>query len=119
MTERIDSPAWTRKDSKVLQVLASVLAQQRRERQAAVILEFVQSTDPDNTEVFKGLAALYLELGRFEECLEMADRSLAVVTDQSEEAALRLVRCHALWGLGQTTASQAEMDIYIQWRKSI
>ncbi len=117
MTDGSNIAAWTRTDSKVLHVLASVLAQQNRESQAVALLECVLGADPENSSVHRALGGLYLELERFGEALEMADAALAAGPEKRVREGLLLVRCHALWGLGRTEEAEEVMQLYINERR--
>ncbi|MEM9761323.1 MAG: tetratricopeptide repeat protein [Pseudomonadota bacterium] len=112
---RID--AWTKSDSKVLQLLASVLAQQKRLRQAVAILECVREQDPENAEALRALAAMHLELDRHEEALEAADLALTHDPSRTHRAGLMLVRGHALWGLGREEEAIDAMRAFAQERR--
>ena len=117
MAEVAKVSQWTRTDSKVLQVLSSVLAQQNRELQAVAILECVLEQDPENHEVCRALSGLYLELERFGDALEMTERALAEERSPTARSSLRLVQCHALWGLGRSAEAEAAMRRYVEERQ--
>ena len=116
MDTLVKTEAWTETDTKVLHLLANLLTQQNREEKARELLEFALSRSPANLEVMKALSAVCLLTRKNDRALELANAALAQVQDQSDRAALLLVRSKALWGLGQEAASRAAMEEYISDR---
>lgn len=114
MSEIDDKSGWTRTDSKVLQVLTSVLAQHNREHQAAAILECLLELDPTHPELRPALGVLYLEMGRFDDALEIMDTCLAGELSPTVRSTLILARGHALWGLDRSEEAEAEMKKYFE-----
>lgn len=109
---------WTAKDTKVLQVLANVLAGQNRHDKAVQLLEYALDKEPDNASIKKALSGAYLFLGRSNDALDMADAALATETSEADRERLLLVRSRALWQCGQTDEARAEMQHYINQRRS-
>ncbi|MCG8693874.1 MAG: hypothetical protein MI806_21940 [Minwuiales bacterium] len=104
---------WSATDTKVLQVLANVLASQNREAKAADLLEFALEREPENTELLKALCGVYLLLENYLAALEMAERYLASGHNGADRAGVLLVKGQALWGLGQEPEAVATIRDYL------
>ena len=109
---------WTENDTKVLQVLASVLTSQFKEDRAATLLEYALEKDPDNAAVKKALGGVYTLLNRHEEALSMIDAALADDPAPADLERLLLVRSEALWKGGRETEARAAMQEYIRQRRA-
>lgn len=111
-------PEWTENDTKVLQVLASVLTSQGKESRAATLLEYALEKDPENTSVKKALGGVYTLLNRYEEALSMIDAALADNPAPADLDRLLLVRSEALWKGGREGEARAAMQEYINQREA-
>lgn len=117
MTLDAAAKPWSPDDTRVLQILANVLTSQRHEDRAVVLLEYAREQAPDDIEVKQALSGVYLLLGRDAEALEMADQTIASVTDDAVLTGITLVRAKALWNLGRESDARAAMQDYIQLRQ--
>jgi len=114
-TARVNS--WTSDDTRILQILASVLANQNREEAAVALLEYALGKEPDNSEVKQALSGAYLLIGHFAESLDMADKSLAAGATGGIRLNLLLVRSQALWGLERHKEAREAMSHYLSERQ--
>ena len=105
---------WNNTDSMVLQILATMLAGQNREQQAADLLEYVLGHEPDNLDVIKALCGVYLILDRHEDALDMADRYEQNLPPGADPGPVMMVKGQALWELGHSREAMAAMDSYLQ-----
>jgi tetratricopeptide (TPR) repeat protein len=113
----IVAPAeWSANDTKVLQVLANVLASQNREAKAADLLEFALNREPKNPEVLKALCGVYMMLERYSDTLEMIDRYVATGDTSAGYASLLLIKGQALWGLGREAEAVGTIKEYLSLR---
>ena len=108
---------WSEDDTRVLQILASVLTSQRHEDRAVVLLEYARDKAPENVELKKALSGVYLLLRRHGEALTMADQVIDEMPGDAAIADLMLVRSKALWGLGREPEAQAAMRDYMAIRQ--
>ncbi len=104
---------WSPDDSKVLQILANMLASQNREAKAASLLEYVLERDPDNRDALRALCGVYLMLERYEDTVAMVDRYRAGNENDKHTTTLMIVKGQALWELGRTAEAQNIMDNYL------
>lgn len=111
-------PDWTDNDTKVLQVLASVLTSQGKEARAATLLEYALDKAPDNASVKKALGGVYTLLNRYEEALTMLDAALAAKPTPADLDRLLLVRSEALWKSGREGEAREVMQQYISQRQA-
>jgi len=108
---------WAPDDTRILQVLASVLANQTREETAVALLEYALGKEPDNNEVKQALSGAYLLIGHFAESLDMGDQALADGAVGIAREHLLLVRSQALWGLERRDEARKAMNHYLAERK--
>ena len=111
-------PDWTDNDTKVLQVLASVLTSQGKEARAAVLLEYALEHDPRNTAIKKALGGIYTLLERHGDALEMIGDVLSNNPTPADEERLQLVRSDALWKSGRKDEARMAMQHYVSKRKT-
>lgn len=109
---------WTETDTKVLQVLASVLTSQSKEERAATLLEYALERDPDNSSVKKALGGVYTLLDRYDEALSMIDATLADDPTPADVERLLIVRSEALWKAGREEEARSAMKEYLSKRRS-
>ena len=109
---------WTENDTKVLQVLASVLTSQNKEGRAAALLEYALKKDPDNLSLKKALGGVYTLLDKHAEALEMIDAALASEPTPADMRKLMLVRCEALWKGGREVEARDAMQTYLKSRQA-
>lgn len=103
----------------MLQVLANLMTGQRRDDDAASLLEFAHARDPENAEVHLALASVYLLLGRHTEALAFAERYLNAFGRPPPKVEALMVRSRALWGLGRRDEAQAAMDDYLALKQIV
>ncbi|MEM9618015.1 MAG: tetratricopeptide repeat protein [Pseudomonadota bacterium] len=111
-------PDWTENDTKVLQVLASVLTSQGKEARAAMLLEYALEKDPENASVKKALGGVYTLLNRYEEALDMIEAALAAKPAPADLDRLLLVRSEALWKGGRKDEAREAMQQYISQKQT-
>ena len=117
VTGELTTPeVWSRTNTKVLQVLANVLAGQNRETKAAHLLEFALAREPDNAELMKALCGVYLMLERYPDALDMAERYLKAEEAGPGRAPVLMVKALALWGQGLTSDAAATFNEYLALR---
>ncbi len=104
---------WSNADTKILQVLASVLASQNREVKAADLLEYALAHEPDNPELIRALSGVYLMLERYADALDMVERYLSNSEKGPDRADVLMVKGQALWGLGRTPDAVAATNEYL------
>ena len=114
-----EDAGWTGADTQVLQVLANLLSAQRRDEDAASLLEYAHAREPENAEVTLALASVYLILARHDDALACADRYLARFKGQPPKVEALLVRSRALWGIGRRDEAQATMDDYLALKQIV
>jgi len=107
---------WAPDDTRILQILASVLANQNREETAVALLEYALGKEPENNEVKQALSGAYLLIGHYAEALDMADQALAGGARHVVREKLLLVRSQALWGLERREEARKAMDHYLSER---
>ncbi|MEM8985366.1 MAG: tetratricopeptide repeat protein [Pseudomonadota bacterium] len=110
---------WTENDTKVLQVLASVLTSQGKENRAATLLEYALDKEPDNISVKKALGGVYTLLNKYEEAVSMIDAALADNPTPADLDRLLLVRSEALWKGGREGEAREMMQRYIHQRQAL
>jgi tetratricopeptide (TPR) repeat protein len=108
---------WAPEDTRILHILASVLANQKREESAIALLEYALNKEPENNELKQALSGAYLLIGHFAESLDMADKSLAGGAKGIIRERLLLVRSQALWGLERREEARAAMAHYLSERQ--
>ncbi len=101
-----------------LACLAFVYIQQRHYTQALVLLEALDTLQPENPDTLKALSLAYLNMGYAKKALHCIDLMLekdllGAGDDDSRIAPLLLMKSQALWKLGQTEPSRACMQRYI------
>ena len=104
---------WSNTDTKVLQVLANILASQNREAKAADLLEFALAREPENAELIKALCGVYLMLERYADALEMVERYQAAGETGPDRESVLMVKGQALWGLGLIPDAVAAFNEYL------
>ena len=104
---------WQHEDTKVLQILANVLANHNREDKALILLEYLWRREPENPEVLRALSGAYLLTQRYQDALVSAEKALGWGMSETDQQRLRLVRSHALWGLERFAEAQNAMQDYL------
>lgn len=94
MTDAMDE-----RERDFLVVVGYVCVQHGRAEQAADVLEAVLVARPHDRDAIRLLAYAYLEMTRFQECLDLTDYLLGG-HGQEEPAFVWLIRARALYGLG-------------------
>ena len=108
---------WTKSDTQILRILASILTSQKKEDRAVVLLEYALEKEPDNIGVKKALGGVYTLLDRHEEALPMIDAALKTGPAPADVERLLLVRSEALWRAGREAEARTAMQEYISQRR--
>lgn len=114
----MDVNSWTDTDSKVLQILANTLANQNREQEAADLLEYVNSRDPDNTAVIKALCGVYLLLDRNQDVLSYISQHEKLSPTEGNSEEMLMIKAQALWKMGLSKEAVAVKDEYLARKTS-
>ena len=97
----------------VLLILANTLASQNREAQAADLLEYVITRDPDNVDAVRALCGIYLIVGRYDDALDMVARYERTQSGTRDADPVTMVKGQALWELGRTKEATETMKKFL------
>ncbi|CAM2065499.1 Tetratricopeptide repeat protein [Sulfidibacter corallicola] len=84
---------------------------------AGILFRALLELYPNDAYLQRALAYTYLQQGKFEQCLLMADRFLDNPGSGSGKTEAFFIKSKALWGLGREDSARAMLNRYIEERQ--